>query len=232
MFNIIGNKQLPLQQLPVTDQCKDWLSQALERDPTKRASAQQLLQHEWAAMRLEQQQHTSMQAADDNGQKAEHVTEIPDGVQKQQSGQQEQQRVCHKQASCPVQPADCLDGSLSADLLKMSGLTGAEAAVTGWQGVGGHAWSHHQQPQFDVAAVWGSGCGSTAVAGAAAGYRARRDWQLQTRNVSHVLESPCRLQHHNSCPPTGTTVGVYAQQQQQKAPVSFGFLSSIGSWED
>ena len=44
---VISNQPLPLSQLPVSAQCKDWLTAALAKDPRQRWSAARLLKHVW-----------------------------------------------------------------------------------------------------------------------------------------------------------------------------------------
>jgi serine/threonine protein kinase len=42
--------------LPVSEACKEWLGLALQKDPSKRATAAQLRQHRWLATEAQQQQ--------------------------------------------------------------------------------------------------------------------------------------------------------------------------------
>jgi hypothetical protein len=49
MAAISSSKGMQLAQLPVSEQCRDWLAAALARDPRQRWGVAQLLQHEWLA---------------------------------------------------------------------------------------------------------------------------------------------------------------------------------------
>lgn len=233
MFNIIGNKQPPLQQLRVTEPCKTWLAQALERDPCKRANAQQLLHHEWVNMKLGDET-LMMSAVPTTAETGQQMFTAPENGLQQQPHHQQQRRAWLRQPSCPAQHLGGLEGSLSAaDLLKLSGLTQAEAAVSGWQVVGEYEQSHKQHEEHcDAAAVWGSGCGNATTAATATDSQECNNWQPLLPDGCRVLESTCRLQHYSSCPTAGAGVGVCAQQFQQNPSASLAFLSSIGSWED
>lgn len=214
MFNIIQKQLLSLQQLPVTEQCKEWLTMALQKDPCRRATAQQLLRHEWITLEL-------------------GTADTVAGVAVQQN---QQMQSLQQHASTPRQLECCT----SEDLTRLSGLTDAEYACTRLPPIRPDwSWSGHRAPDAPAGIHNDTRPYAADVSQAAKpvqvyGMQGNSELDLQQPRQP----TACKLQQLCShmeglvdrC--SSTPAVVQCRLHPEGTAPSLALLSSIGSWED
>lgn len=152
LASVISSSQpLPLSQLPVSPQCKDWLASALTKDPRQRWSAERLLTHAWITQ--------GAATAADGAAAGTAADAWPHRLDVQEKQQQTQQS-----RGLEVSPAShrqmCRRGWVDDDwvsglnsLLPKSGRKDEAAAAAGGAGVSADCSKQNQQQQCGMRGI-------------------------------------------------------------------------------